>query len=475
MRAGIYCRISQDSSGEALGVGRQREDCTDEAEKRGWLVADFYVDNDVSATRSKIRPEYQRMLRDVASDRLDAIVVWSIDRLTRTPSELETIIAMSERHGVALASVGGQVDLGTTEGRMLARTLGAFARFEVENMSKRLSRKFAEKAQLGEPHGYSPYGYMRVHPVDDDGTPKGTVKRDVVHPEHGDIVREAATRVLACESLRSIVTDFNARGIHGPKAVVWNSTILRQILLRPTNAGLRQYRGRVVGPSTTEPLYDEDTYTRLVALLTDPSRKDNHAGSSYKYLLSGLAICGLCGGPMRRQIGRVVTSKRTGSMKRQPPSYNCSVCYKVRRHQEAVDGLVVDVIVGRLSLPDAHEIIPTGNSEIAQAAQAEIAGIDAKLAVAADDFADEVTTREQFIRITARYRERRHIAEMQLDGARPRTTLTALVGGDVRAKWNALAIEAQRGVLSEMASITILPTGSGKRFDPNLIRVNWSS
>lgn len=472
MRTGIYCRISLDAEGDELGVNRQRVDCIAEAERRGWIVAEVYIDNDISASKGKLRPEFERMLRDASAGHIQAITAYDVSRLTRNPTELESIIDMAERYGLELATVGGRIDVSSPEGRVTARVVGSLAKYEVEQMSKRLKRKFAEKAALGEPHGYPPYGYRRVETLGADGRPDA-VKRDIVHPEHGDVVREAARRILAHESLRAIVMNFNARGIHGPKAAKWNSTILRQILLRPTNAGLRRYQGKIVGPSTTEPLYGQDIFNRLVALLTDASRKSNHAGPGYKYLMSGLAICGLCGGSMRRQIGREVTSKRTGRVKRQPPSYNCAVCFKVRRVQSSVDEVVREVITLRLEQPDALGLFATGDSEVAQLAQAAVEGLDAKLALVADLFtADEVSV-VQFKRMNADLREKRLKASRRLEGARPRSVLTELVGGDVRGKWDALPIEAQREAVTALMSVTILPSGSGARFDPELVRIAW--
>jgi site-specific DNA recombinase len=468
MQTGIYCRISQDSEGEGLGVARQEADCRAEAAKRGWSVAEVYVDNDISATTGKKRPGYQRMLRDIANGSIDALVVWDIDRLTRTPRELEDVIELANRHGLALANVGGEVNLSTSDGRMMARIKGTLARREVEQMSTRLKRKFLEKAEKGEPHGYPPYGYERVRQT-------GLAGRDVVHPEHGEVVQEAAHRILALESLRAVVSDFNTRGIHGPKAKLWNSTILRQILIRPTNAGLRQHQGRIIGPSTTEPLFDLATHHKLLALLTDPSRRSNHVGPGYKYLLSGLAICGLCGGAMRRQVGRAVTSKRTGATKRQPPSYCCSVCFKVRRHQIAVDDLVTQVVVGRLTLPDAVGLFATGDSDAARSAQDELDSITAKLAVITDQYGHDVIDGAQFTRLTKTLRERRKRTERELDGARPRSSLTGLVGGDVQAKWGALPLDAQRDVIAALMTVTVMPAGSGTRFNANSVRIVWAS
>ncbi len=65
--AAIYARISQDRTGEGLGVQRQLEDCRAEATRRGWRVAEEYVDDDISAYSGKQRPAYQRMLEDLRS------------------------------------------------------------------------------------------------------------------------------------------------------------------------------------------------------------------------------------------------------------------------------------------------------------------------------------------------------------------------------------------------------------------------
>ena len=128
-RAGIYARISKDD-GSALGVGRQIEDCTAEAERRGWTIVDRYVDNNVSASKTKPRPEYERMLDDVRAGVIDAVIVWDVDRLTRKPAELETFIDLADRHGLSLASVGGEIDLATPQGRLTARIKGSVARHE---------------------------------------------------------------------------------------------------------------------------------------------------------------------------------------------------------------------------------------------------------------------------------------------------------------------------------------------------------
>ncbi len=116
-KAGIYVRLSLDIEGLGLGVARQKEDCTAKATALGWQVVDVYSDNDVSASKAQVRPEYERLLSDLESGRINAVVVYDLDRLTRKPAELEAFIGLTDRLGVALANVAGDVDLTTAAGR----------------------------------------------------------------------------------------------------------------------------------------------------------------------------------------------------------------------------------------------------------------------------------------------------------------------------------------------------------------------
>ena len=73
--AAVYCRISDDRTGEQAGVARQEEDCLALAERRGWPVASVYIDNDLSAWNDHSRPQYQRLLGDIGAGTVDAGVI----------------------------------------------------------------------------------------------------------------------------------------------------------------------------------------------------------------------------------------------------------------------------------------------------------------------------------------------------------------------------------------------------------------
>jgi site-specific DNA recombinase len=112
-RAAIYTRISSDPAGQRLGVTRQLTDCRKKAVDLGWDVVAVYEDNDVSASTTRTRPQYVKMLAALEAGQVDGVVVWDLDRLTRRPIEIEQFIDLADRRGIALASVGGDCDLAT--------------------------------------------------------------------------------------------------------------------------------------------------------------------------------------------------------------------------------------------------------------------------------------------------------------------------------------------------------------------------
>lgn len=456
--AGIYARISSDD-GTALGVSRQVADCTAEAERRGWTVVETFVDNDVSASRKTPRPEYQRMLTAVRAGKVRALVVWDVDRLTRSPRELEDVIAFADEHALRLASVGGEIDLSTEQGRLTARLKGSVARYEVEQTSRRLKRKNDELAAAGAPVGKPAFGYTRTRV---DG-----VAVDVINPAEAAIVREAAARVLAGEGLWRIVRDLDARGVTTNTGGSWQTQTLRRMLLRPRYAALRVHRGKVVGPAAWEAILDRDTFDRLTAKLTDPGRRTSNRGTAVRYLLSGIALCGKCGRPA------VGAARQEYKYRTYPARYVCqhAGCHGVSRNMELVDEIVEGVLVGRLERDGVRLL--GGDPEAERDARTRVDTLEAKLSLAADQFADDVITADQLARITARLRDELTVERRRLAQSRPSDELAQFAGATAASAWARADLEVKRALINMLMTVTLEPVGPGKRVEPEHVRVDW--
>ena len=461
MQAGIYARISHDPLETTLGVQRQIEDCTAEAKRRGWDIARIYTDNDVSATRSKVRPEYERMLSDIRAGRIQAFVVWDVDRLTRTPRELEDIIDLADKYGTALASIGGEIDLSTPQGQLTARIKGNVARHESEQLSRRIKRSFEQKAMAGENHAFAPYGFQRVVI---DG-----VKQDIPDPVEAPLVIEAAERFIKGEALHSITNDWNERGIKPARAKKWSTSTIRALIKRPINAGKRLHHGVIIGDTNSEALISEDMLTQIVARLNDPARHASQVGNAPKHLLTMIARCGLCGGHMRR----VRSSKLMKDGSPSTAAYSCKECNKIRRRMDMVDTIVTGAVLGRLQRPDLlAELLKTDPDE-ADRARKSIDELEARLAVAADQFADGDLTGPQMKRITERITPKLDAARNALAMATPSSPLADLAGAEAVAKWERAQLNIKRQVIEALMTITIMPAQIGKPFDPELIKIEW--
>ena len=209
--------------------------------RRGWKVAGVFTDNDVSASSRKPRPEWQRVLADVEAGRVDAIVGWHVDRITRSPAELEGLISFVEQQGLELATVTGDVDLSTPTGRLVSRTLGAAARHEIEHKSERQRRGGRQRAENGKPHagGTRPYGFE--------------ADRVTIIPAEAKVIVECSGASPANRCPRP-VADLHARGIETPTGRAWQPRTLRRLLASadqwPTRVpadGLAQRHASAVG------------------------------------------------------------------------------------------------------------------------------------------------------------------------------------------------------------------------------------
>lgn len=462
---GIYARISSDE-GTALGVARQIEDCTAEAARRGWPLGEIFTDNDVSATRSKKRPAYERMLHAIEHRTVDAVVVWDVDRLTRTPAELEQFIGLADSHGLALASIGGEVDLATPQGRLTARIKGSVARHEVEQMSRRLKRKFQENAKAGKSHGVMPFGYRRERIVDENGRDVGA--RDVIVPAEAVAIRELYARAIAGDTLRYLAKYLNDEGFTTRQGNAFIGNVVGAMLRKPRYAGHRTHAGQIIGKGDWEPIISQDTYDQAMAILTTPGRRHSR-GLEPKHLLSGIALCGRCGGTMRPNIHQ----PKPGGTHRQP-AYVCPDCTRLTRKMASVDEVVEDVMVGRLSRPDLLAHLSEEPDALAGAISARDA-ILARMDTAADDYADGNITARQLARMNERMKAILAEAEADVLRYQPVRILDGMTGAGAAAAWESAALHRKRDIIRQLATITILPSGPGIKFSPEQVQIDWKS
>jgi site-specific DNA recombinase len=465
-RAAIYTRISQDREGAGLGVERQETDCRALAEKLGWDIVAVHSDNDLSAYSGKPRPGYLALLQDLRAGTADAVIVWHTDRLHRHPFELEEYISICERPpGIPTHTVkAGELDLITPSGQMVARQLGAVARYEVAHMIERQQRARLQAATAGNwSGGRRPYGYAA------DGV-------TVIQAE-AEQLRWAASQLLAGASLNAIVAMLNARGARTSTGKEWKPTELRRALVRPRNAGLMVHRGQVVGPARWPAILDEDTWRGVCAVLGDRNRRTNTT-TARRWLLSGLARCEVCGEPVR-------SFSAGGHSRGRPlkPTYTCRSGKHVVRDAAEVDAYIEAVILERLSRPDAAELLTPDQAGDLSGLHARDAALRARLDELGRLYGEGTIDAAQLAQGTAAIRAKREEITAQLAAMSCGSVLAGVADAADPAKvWTGLDLSRKRAIIDVLIEIVILPGRKGRRpgwragetyFDPASIQITW--
>lgn len=463
LRAGCYCRISSDPRDRREGVDRQREDTSALCEVKGWAVADYYVDNDRSASSGADRPEWDRLLADVRAGRIDAIAAWDQDRGWRMMHELEELRRFFTGLGreVALATTGqGDIDLYSPTGVMMAQIKTAVSEHEISMMKVRMRRAARQRAEQGTPQWKRAFGYTEDRQPD---------------PVTAPLVRDAYAAVLAGGSITDIAKGWNAAGVFGLNGKPWSPSTVSLFLRAPRNAGLRAHNRVVVGPGTWPGLVDESTWQAAQSVLNAPGRAPGRK-SVRKHLLTGAMRCGKtgCDGYLSGQWA----TQASGGPKRYSITYACKSCRGCSVRAEHVEPLIYDVVGWRLARPDAEDLL---RAEVHDQAEAEAMRVErttllARLDEIADAVADGDLTPAQARRATERIQGKLDaIAARQQDAERLRV-LDGLPLGEPRVAEAVaeLSPDRFRAVLALIASVTVDPVGKGGHtFRPERVRVDW--
>jgi site-specific DNA recombinase len=211
VRCAIYTRKSSDEGLEQSfnSLDAQREACAAyilSQASEGWTaVPDFYDDGGLSGGTLE-RPALQRLLADVAANRVDIIVVYKVDRLTRSLLDFSRLVEAFDKAGVSFVSVTQSFNTTTSMGRLTLNMLLSFAQFEREVTAERIRDKIAaSKARGMWMGGIPPLGYRP------DGRSLAVVD------DHAQLVREIFRRYLALGNVRRLADELTAAGLFSPE------------------------------------------------------------------------------------------------------------------------------------------------------------------------------------------------------------------------------------------------------------------
>lgn len=302
-RAAIYCRISETDE-RVDKVATQEATCRKFARSQGYDVVQVYADDGISGYKFKDRPDYLQMLTDAEAGGFQVLVATFEDRLSRQPSEKLALAAACAKGGVVWHTVhDGLIDPASEEGELFLYFRGWMGRKEQTHKIKRLRDRFEERRAEGMPlWGVRPFGF-ELNRID--------------HRESEAVeLQWAYEHVLAGGSLYAIQQAWNSRGLRTTRGNDWSYATVRQLLMRPRNAGLAERDGEVIEEvqAQWEPIVSREDWQTACSILTDPHRSTTTSREP-RWLCAGLARC-WCGSVMRSGSG----SDRKGRF----PIYRCA-------------------------------------------------------------------------------------------------------------------------------------------------------
>ena len=273
LRCAVYTRKSSEEGLEQgfNSLHAQREACEAYIRSQageGWsLVAKGYDDGGFSGG-SMARPALAQLLADVEAGLVDVVVVYKVDRLTRSLTDFARIVDVFDKAGVSFVSITQAFNTTTSMGRLTLNVLLSFAQFEREVTGERIRDKIAQSKAKGMwMGGVLPLGYDA-----------GEAHRLVVNEAEADVVRHIFRRYLQLRSVHALVEELDRTGV---RSKAWTTRKGRQMGGAPFSRGAlyhllqnRHYRGQIVHGKQAHPglhaaIVDKDLFDRAQAVLAE--------------------------------------------------------------------------------------------------------------------------------------------------------------------------------------------------------------
>jgi len=331
MNAVIYARYSSDSQREESIEGQLRE-CREYAERNNMTIVGTYIDRALSA-KTADRPEFQHMIKDSAKELFEIVLVWKLDRFSRDRYDSAHYKHILKKNGVKVISAKEHISEGP-EGIILEAMLEGYAEFYSAELSEKIHRGQKENALKGKNNGGGvPLGYLLDKKA----------QKLVIDPTTAPLVVEVFEKYADGKSVRSIVEDFNARGLKTKRGQPFNINSFSSLLKNRKYIGEYRYQDVVIEGGVPA-IVPEDLFNRV----QERMEKNRHAPAMAKakedYLLTTKLFCGKCERMMVGESGK----SHTGAMHYY---YKCSGAKRLKDcDKKAVRKDWIERVVVRLTI-----------------------------------------------------------------------------------------------------------------------------
>ena len=318
---GIYVRVStEEQAQEGFSIRGQTEKLKSYAMLKEWDIYNIYSDEGISGKNIVDRPAINRLIDDIKKGYVDNVLVFKVDRLTRSTKNLIELVDLFEEHNCVFNSLTESIDTDTPSGRMFLKIIGIFAEFERENLACRVKLGIERKVKEGYSIASSTlsYGYTR----------KKGQKIQEVHPEEARIVKEIFSMFVEENmSMTKIATILNSRNVKTKNNLqVWRAPTIQNMLTNTTYIAKVRY-----AVNDKENYFEADGHhERIVSdeIFSLAQEKVERIRSNRPFkkhpkeeqYFCGVLVCALCGSKFTTHHGEI---PKRGGDKTHRVSYRC--------------------------------------------------------------------------------------------------------------------------------------------------------
>ena len=320
--AAIYCRVStEDQVREGYSLGEQLDKLKDLCKFRNYKVYGVYEDAGISAKDMDHRPEFKKMLENVKNKKVNVIVSYKLDRLTRSVRDLETLISELEKYDCSLECAMDDINTSTANGRFFVRMLTVLSQLEIERVSERTKFGLVGAIKDGHIPVRKTLGFMRDN------------KKLIINPNESDIVLRIFDLYLKGNSYQRIANIFNKENVLNKK---WYDTTILKILSNPLYKGDYISGGRTGTPVLYEGVVEPIVSKKMWEECQVQTRKNTRNYTRRNdYIFFQKIMCSKC--------HRIMACKAPGGSKKKYIYYKCDKC-KTSINENKLTTLLVDEI-----------------------------------------------------------------------------------------------------------------------------------
>lgn len=455
--AAAYLRMSKDAKRggvEDLGLDRQRDICKKLAKTKGWQISEWYTETH-SATKG-VRPEFTRLLEDIAEGKVHAVICVDQDRFVRSMTETAQTIALCEKMDCMILLNSGEIDTTSADGILKAHILGAVADNEGRKKSERQKRENDQAALAGKPNrgGRRPFGWNE--------------DRVTLHKKEAPAYRQMfdwAISGVGCTTIGDRLFDMgfttDTGGRYGPSQV-------RNLLLAPRAVGKRVHRGEILSgvDGEWEPIVTvEKQEAARAALKTRRRQRSSKRSRRPARLLSSLVICDKCGQTMRV---RDETDRKRPHLDR--VLYKCDrgphSCKSNAIKASIIEPEVEAKFLALMTQPKTHKALEKIRRQApdTRSLLEEIEALKLDLEALAVDYGNGDLTRAEWDAARKGKTERLKERETELERVATNPVLLAASPQEIVRRWGRLDLDERRQRLAPyIDNVRVLGRSSGNR------------